>query len=289
MVRILVVGSGGQLGFELLRAEWPAGYEPTGAPRAELDVTDAVAVERAVLAIEPQLIVNAAAYTAVDRAEDEPERAFAVNRDGARNLARAGVPLIHVSTDYVFDGSRAGAHVESDAINPLGVYGASKAAGEAEVREHQARHVILRTAWVFGVHGQNFVKTMLRLGEERDRLRVVDDQRGCPTPASAIAAAIVKIAERIVEGDARFGTFHYAGAPVTTWHGFARAIFDQQRARGRRVPELEAIGSEQYPTRARRAKNSELDCSAIAGAYGLAQPSWQRGLEAVLGELGRRT
>jgi dTDP-4-dehydrorhamnose reductase len=285
---VLVVGSGGQLGFELLRASWPHGWRVIGKTHAELDVSDARAVRVALAELKPALVVNAAAYTQVDRAEDEPERAFAVNRDGAAHLADGKIPLIHVSTDYVFDGEKSGPYLESDAVAPLGVYGASKLAGEEAVRAREPRHVILRTAWVFGAHGQNFVKTMLRLAAERDIVRVVADQRGCPTPAADIARAIVRIATCIADGSASFGTFHFAGMPATSWHDFARAIFEEQRTRGGRVPELQAISSDQYPTRARRAKNSELGGDAIRKTYALEAPSWRAGLSAMLDEIGRR-
>jgi dTDP-4-dehydrorhamnose reductase len=286
---VLIAGSGGQLGFELSRARWPRDVRVIAKQRAELDITDAQSVANAVAALRPSLIVNAAAYTEVDRAEDEPERAFAVNRDGVSHLAASGVPLIHVSTDYVFDGDKKSAYREDDAPNPLGVYGASKLAGEIAVRERLEHHVIVRASWVFGAHGKNFVKTMLRLGSERDQIRVVDDQRGCPTPAAELAAALVRIAERIVRGDASFGTFHFGGAPATTWYGFAQAVFEERRARGERAPELVPITTDQFPLKAKRAQNSELDCGAILRAYGLEQPSWRAGLGAVLDELGGRT
>jgi dTDP-4-dehydrorhamnose reductase len=287
---VLVTGGAGQLGFELSRAEWPRDVRVVSRERSELDITDAAAVERAMATLRPDLIVNAAAYTDVDRAEDEPERAFAVNRDGPRHLAAAGVPLIHVSTDYVFDGEKAGAYGENDATGPLGVYGESKLAGESAIRERLTEHVVVRTSWVFGARGKNFVKTMLRLGSERDVIRVVDDQRGGPTPAAALAAAIVRIAERVLAGRGAFGTFHLGGAPAVTWFGFARAVFDEARARGQRAPELVPITTAEYPLKARRAKNSELDCTSIRRAYDIEQPSWRSGLAAVLDELvGRST
>jgi len=285
---VLVVGSGGQLGFELARACWPAGLGVVARPRAGLDITDAAALRANLAELRPKIIVNAAAYTEVDRAEDEPERAFAVNRDGAGQLARAGLPLIHVSTDYVFDGEKHDAYVESDTTRPLGVYGSSKLEGERVIRETLAEHVIVRASWVFGAHGKNFVKTMLRLASERDVVRVVDDQRGSPTPAADLASAIVRIVERVLADRGRFGTFHFGGAPATTWHGFAAAIFEEHRARGGRVPKLEAITTDQYPLKAARAKNSVLGCDAIREAYGIEQPSWRAGLGAVLDELSGR-
>jgi dTDP-4-dehydrorhamnose reductase len=288
MADVLIVGSAGQLGFELTRAAWPAGYRISGVDLAELDITDASAVARQIEARSPELIVNAAAYTAVDRSEDEAELALRVNRDGVANLARLGMPLVHVSTDYVFDGEKPGAYREQDPTAPLGVYGQTKLEGEQVLRSSLPQHVIVRTAWVFGAHGQNFVKTMLRLGAERDVVRVVDDQRGSPTPAAALAAAIVTIATAILENRATYGTFHFGGVPPVSWYGFARAIFDQQRARGGRVPELVPITTADYPTRARRGKNTALDSSAIGTAYGISPPDWRNGLCAVLEELGGR-
>jgi dTDP-4-dehydrorhamnose reductase len=289
MADVLVVGHAGQLGFELMRAKWPVGLELAGVDQAELDITDAAAVARAIDDQRPRLIVNAAAYTAVDRAEDEAEPAMSINRDGVANLARARVPMIHVSTDYVFDGEKFEPYLEDDPTGPLGVYGRTKLEGEQIVRTLLAEHVIVRTAWVFGAHGHNFVKTMLRLGAERDVVRVVNDQRGSPTPAAAIAGAIVTIAESMLERRAHYGTFHFAGVPPVSWYGFARAIFDQQEARGARVPELVPITTAEYPTRARRGKHTGLDSSAIGAAYGISPPDWQTGLMAVLDELGGRS
>ncbi len=293
-MRVLVTGRGGQLGHELGRATWPAGFEVHAPPESELDVTDAVQVARAFEKFEPGLVVNAAAYTAVDRAEQEAERAFAANRDGpdvlARRTADAGAVLLHVSTDYVFDGTKAAAYVEDDPIAPLGVYGASKAAGEERVRAALDEHVIVRTSWVFSAHGHNFVKTMLRLGSEREQLRIVDDQRGKPTPAADLARALVAVAARIAGGDrSHFGTYHYAGSPVTTWYGFAESIFELSAARGGRRPRLEPIPTSAYPTPAARPHNSELDCHRIFEAFGVQAEPWRAGLEAVLDDIKKES
>lgn len=285
MASVLVVGSAGQLGSELMRAAWPEGWRVVGVDRADVDICDPDAVSRAIEARRPELIVNASAYTAVDRAEQEPELARAVNALGPGYLASHGLPLIHVSTDYVFEGSKPEPYVESDPIGPLGVYGATKAEGEQRVRDALAEHVIVRTSWVFGAFGANFVKTMLRLGESRDVVSVVDDQVGGPTPAAAIAAALVEIARRIDERSAAFGTYHFAGTPPTSWHGFARAIFEAWRDRGGRVPELRAIASSEYPTPAKRPASSVLDSSALERSYGIAPPDWRSGLCAVLDEI----
>ena len=291
MTEVLVFGAAGQIGRELVGQAWPHGIRAVGADRGTADIVDRAAVGHAFARMRPDLVVNAAAYTAVDKAEQEPARAFAVNRDGAANLAEAcaaqSVPLIHLSTDYVFDGAKAGAYAEDDPVSPLGVYGASKEAGEAAIRARLERHVILRTAWVFGVHGQNFVKTMLRLGAERAELRIVADQHGCPTEAFDIAHAITRIAAALLRPDAapRFGTFHYAGAPATTWHGFAEAIFRRAAAAGRPVPKLTAIATADYPTPARRPANSMLATDKLERTYAIPPCDWPAALDRVLAAL----
>jgi dTDP-4-dehydrorhamnose reductase len=289
MAVVLIVGSGGQLGVELVRAVWPAGLRPAGLPRGACDIADEAAVTRVVEEIRPALIVNAAAYTAVDRAEAEPAAAFRTNRDGPAVLgtvcARRGIPLIHVSTDYVFDGAKPDGYREGDAVAPLGIYGRSKLEGEAALGAVLRDHVILRTAWVFGAQGQNFVKTMIRLGRERDSLRVVDDQRGCPTPADSLATAIAAIAAAIIDGQGCWGIYHYAGDEPVSWHGFAAAIFDRVARRTGKMPALTPIATADYPTPARRPANSILHCARIARDYGIVAPSWRAGLDRVLDEL----
>jgi dTDP-4-dehydrorhamnose reductase len=259
------------------------------AGRDELDVTDGAAVADTVARLAPRLVVNAAAYTAVDRGETEPAAAYAVNRDGPAHLARAcaltGAPLVHVSTDYVFDGTNRAAYSEDDAVAPLGVYGASKLAGEEAVRAALDRHLILRTAWVYGVDRGNFVRTILRLGAERELLRVVDDQRGSPTAAADLAGAALAVARRLLEHAppaGGFGTFHCAGGGETTWHGFAREIFRLAAARGVRVPRLEPITTADYPTPARRPANSVLDCARLARVYGIRLRPWRAALAETL-------
>jgi dTDP-4-dehydrorhamnose reductase len=287
-VRVLVFGGGGQVGFDLARARWPEGFALRALDRAEADITEPAAIAAALAAELPDLAVNLAAYTAVDRAESERERAWAVNCAGAENVARAcstrGVPLVHISTDYVFDGTKSGPYREKDPVNPLGQYGASKEAGERAVREALGAHVILRTQWVYGVAGANFVKTMLRLGRERDVVRVVADQWGGPTAAADLAHAIVAIAERIAAGSAAWGTYHYAGAGAVTWHGFAEAIFDLAAPRLGRRPKVERVATADYPTPARRPLNSVLDCGKIGRDYGIVPPPWRDGLAAMLAE-----
>jgi dTDP-4-dehydrorhamnose reductase len=287
-LRVLAFGGGGQVGFDLARARWPTGFALRSLGRAEVDVTDRAAVAAAFAREAPDLVVNLAAYTAVDRAESEPERAFAVNCGGAGNLARAAAqrraPLIQLSTDYVFDGTKAGPYREDDAANPLGVYGASKEAGERAVREATSRHVILRTQWVYGVAGTNFVKTMLRLGREREALRVVADQWGSPTAAADLATAVIAIAARVAAGPGAWGTYHYAGAGITNWHGFAEAIFDLAAPRLGRRPEIEPIATADYPTPARRPCNAVLDCGKIERNFGIEPRPWRESLAAMLDE-----
>jgi len=285
-VRTLVIGRTGQLA----RALQDAAPGLTCLGRAELDLADAAAAEAAVVAHAPELVINAAAYTAVDQAESAPDAAYAVNRDGvaalARGAARAGAALVHVSTDYVFDGGKAGEWVESDPTRPLGVYGASKLAGEAAALAAQPRVLVLRTSWVYSPWGRNFVTTMLRLAE-RERLTVVDDQRGKPTSALDLAGAILAIAPRLAAAPAGavcWGVRHYAGRGVTSWAGFAREIFARAQQAGliAAAPEVVPIPTSDYPTPARRPLNSALDCSAFERDFGIAMVDWKASLARVI-------
>jgi dTDP-4-dehydrorhamnose reductase len=276
---ILVFGAGGQVGRELMGLARRRGVAAAGLTRSEADITDTAAVEAAIRRHAPAIIINAAAYTAVDRAESEPDAAHAGNVAGPAVLAaasaRARVPLVHLSTDYVFDGTKRGAYVEDDPINPLGVYGRTKAEGEARVRAAQPHHAILRSAWVYGAYGHNFLKTMLRLATERDELRVVADQIGCPTATADIAEAILALASRLAGDVQRAGTFHFTGSGETTWHGFATEIVARQRPYSGRNPRVTAITTAEYPTPARRPLNSVLDCRRFADAFGYVPPPWQ--------------
>ena len=288
-MKLLVFGANGQIGRELCRAARPPGCDLVPLARARADIGDALAVAAAIGAERPDLVLNLAAYTAVDRAESEAEEAWRVNCEGARLIAlacrRSGAPLIQLSTDYVFDGEKREPYREDDRVHPLGVYGASKEAGEVAVRALLPEHVILRTAWVFSPFGANFLKTVLRLGRGEKPLRIVADQIGSPTPAAAIAAALVAIARAIAEDRAEWGTFHFAGMPPASWHGFAEAILDVAAPRLGRRPLLAAIATSDYPTPARRPANSVLDCGKIAAAFALSQPSWREGLAATIGEI----
>lgn len=288
---ILVVGKTGQVAYELQRGAWPAGFAVQFRDRQQLDLARSRDVSEIVIAARPDIVVNAAAYTAVDAAESDRDVAFAVNRDGPAALAEAcreiGAALVHYSTDYVFDGGKSGAYREDDAINPLSVYGASKEAGEAAIRARLDRHVIIRTAWVYSPIGRNFVKTMLRLGAERDRLGIVADQHGAPTAAADIAAATIAICRELAAGrQDGFGTFHFCGGGTTSWHGFAGEIFRGAAERGYKTPShVEPIATEAYPTPAPRPRNSVLDCAKIARIYGVASPPWQAALSVCLDEI----
>ena len=255
-MKLLVLGAGGQVGHELRRLAWPADYHVAAFDRAGVDITQGEAVAAAFERERPDIVINAAAYTAVDRAETEPDVAWAGNCTGPGHLAAAchaaGIPLIHISTDYVFDGSKQGPYREDDPVNPLGVYGRSKEAGDRAVREALPEHVILRTAWVYSAHGHNFVKTMLRVAAERPVLRVVADQIGSPTSAADIAGAIAAIVRRVAAGDRHWGTYHFAGGGAVTWHGFAEAIFELAAPWRGAPPKVEAITTADYPTPARR-------------------------------------
>jgi dTDP-4-dehydrorhamnose reductase len=288
---VLVVGRTGQVAHELQRGTWPANFAVDFLDRAQLDLARPDEARGIVTAARPQIVINAAAYTAVDAAETERDIAFAVNRDGPAALADAcreiGAPLLHFSTDYVFDGSKTGAYLEDDPINPLSAYGASKAEGETAVRARLDSHVIIRTAWVYSPIGRNFVKTMLRLGVERDKLGIVDDQHGSPTAAADIAAATIAICIALAAGrEDGFGTFHFCGGGTTSWHGFARKIFAGAAARGLKTPRLvEPIATEAYPTPAPRPHNSTLDCRKVERVYGIAAPPWRAALSACLDEI----
>lgn len=283
---ILLFGAGGQLGRELTALAAERGVALVALTRAEGDISNAAAVAAALRAHRPGLVVNAAAYTAVDRAESEKLAAFAVNAEGPAILAEATagaqVPLLHVSTDYVFDGAKSGPYVETDPVAPLGVYGASKSEGEVCIRALQPRHIILRTAWVYGVHGANFLKTMLRLAGERDVLRVVADQRGCPTATHDLAEAILAARAALLAGAEPWGTYHFAGQGETSWHGFASVIVAEQARFTGRHPSVEPITTADYPTPARRPANSVLDSSRFAATFGYRALPWQERVREVV-------
>lgn len=285
-MRILITGCHGQVGSSL--TEQLAKYENTevlALDREHLDITNQDAVNATVAEFKPSIIINAAAHTAVDKAEEEVDLSYAINRDGPKYLAQAaqsvGAAILHISTDYVFEGDKASEYVEADITNPQGVYGESKLAGEIAVAHACDKHIILRTAWVFGENGNNFVKTMLRLGENRDALSIVGDQFGGPTYAGDIAGALIQIAKRINQGDAvEYGVYHYSGLPHVSWFDFADVIFDVAVEQGvlAKKPSLTSITTDQYPTPAKRPSNSRLSNEKIVQGFSVEASDWKAAL-----------
>jgi dTDP-4-dehydrorhamnose reductase len=274
---ILLFGARGQIARELAALANARGLPLVGLTHAEADITNEVTVRAALDVHRPAVAVNCAGYTAVARAEREVDAATAGNVTGPAVLAAAcaavNVPLVHISTDYVFDGAKKGAYVETDKVNPLGVYGRTKAEGEARVREAK-RHIILRTSWVYGVYGRNFLKTVLKLAAERDELKMVADQFGCPTATADIAEAILTVVRTLGESSVS-GTFHFAGQGVTSWHGFASEIVRRQAVFTGRSPNVIEIKSAEYPSAVRRPMNSELDSSRFRAVFGYVASPWQ--------------
>lgn len=293
-MRIAVTGGPGQLVLSMAERGPLVGHEviAVGPPELDLAVPDDAAIHAALGAVRPDVIVNAAAHTAVDKAESESDLAFAINAAGAGAVARAaarlGVPLVHVSTDYVFSGDEAEPYVESDPTGPTGVYGASKLAGEQEVLSSGADAAILRTAWVYSPFGANFIKTMLRLAETRDEISVVDDQRGNPTSALDLADAVIAVAQHLVEGDDPMhrGVFHATGHGEATWADFAEAVFATSAANSGPSARVRRITTADYPTPAKRPANSRLDCTALFERHGVRLADWRSSVEAIVARLG---
>ncbi len=288
-MKLLVAGASGQLAHALVeRSRLLAGVTVTALGRPQLDLLDRASIARAIEATRPDLVINAAAYTAVDKAESDAAAAFALNRDAAAALAAAaadvGCPVVHVSTDYVFDGCKPGAYTEEDATNPMGVYGRSKCEGEAAVAAANPRHLILRTAWLYSAHGHNFLKTMLRLARERPELRVVADQHGNPTYVPHLADAILAITTQIGSGRP-WGVYHAAARGETTWHGFASAIIAAAKPLGVPQVPVASITTADYPLPAPRPANSCLDSGKLERVFGVRLPSWEQGLAECIGEL----
>lgn len=291
-MKILVTGSNGQVGSCLVKIlnQMPE-IEFLAVDRDQLDITDPDAVNKLVNEFKPDTIINAAAHTAVDKAEQEVELSYAINRDGPQFLAQAancvGAIMLHISTDYVFAGDKVGEYIETDAVAPQGIYGQSKLAGELAVAAACPRHIILRTAWVFCEAGNNFVKTMLRLAQTRDELGVVADQFGGPTYAGDIAGALLTMAQSLHNGIHDYGIYHFAGLPHVSWNQFASEIFNQANAQGiiSKVMRVNAITSDQYPTPAKRPANSKLNCQKIEQTFSIKSSDWQVALNNLKGYL----
>lgn len=285
MAKFLITGANGQVGY-CLTQQLQGKHEILAVDRDELDITDQSAVQQAVKNFRPDVIINAAAHTAVDRAETEVELSEAINVKGPQYLAESaksvGAAILHISTDYVFDGQREGKYKETDITDPQGVYGKTKLAGEEAVAKANDKFIVLRTAWVFGEHGNNFVKTMLRLAKTRDTLGVVADQIGGPTYAGDIAASLIQIAEKIIAGEeVQYGIYHFTGEPYVSWCDFAKAIFDEAVSQNvlEKAPLVNAITTADYPTPAKRPANSCLDLAKIQQAFGIQPSDWKKALK----------
>jgi dTDP-4-dehydrorhamnose reductase len=286
-MRILITGANGQIGHCLQQQLSKRNWDYLALTRAELDIVDPKAVNRIVQRFCPDVIINTAAYTAVDRAEKEQDLVYAINRDGASNLAREAKQInsaiLHISTDYVFSGDAIGAYDEGAPTNPQNVYGQSKLESEQAVITANNKHIILRTGWVFGEHGNNFVKTMIRMGRIKGSLNIVDDQEGSPTYAHDIAEALLAIVQHHSEGKSiLWGTYHYSGLPYISWFGFAEKIFSEIERAGlysKSIPQLNAITTAEYPTPAKRPLNSKLDCGKFEREFGISPSDWRSALK----------
>jgi dTDP-4-dehydrorhamnose reductase len=290
--KVLITGGTGQVGLELMRQAWPAYVEPYAPSRQMLDFSSPDSIREAINREAWSCVINSAAYTAVDAAEDNAGLAFEANCQGpawlAEATAKAGIPLIHLSTDYVFSGEASEAYSEDDPICPIGVYGASKAAGELAVSSANPRTVVIRTAWVLSPHRSNFLKTMLRLASDRPNLRVVADQLGCPTSAGDIANAVMKIALRQIEDpNAPVGTYHFVNCGKASWQELASEILRMSAANGGPSATVEAIGTAEFPTKAKRPANSQLATQKIARDYGIEPRDWRQAVADIIAELGR--
>ncbi|MGO3889785.1 MAG: dTDP-4-dehydrorhamnose reductase [Paenalcaligenes sp.] len=290
-LKVLITGANGQLGYELCRSA-PTWVELIPLTSVQLNITDEQAVNKELTRVSPDLIINAAAFTAVDKAEEDVEKAYAVNRDGIEYLGRyatgAGIPVFHVSTDYVFDGDAIEPYVENDITAPTGVYGASKLAGEQALQAVCKCSLIMRISWVFGVHGANFVKTMLRVGATRTELGVVTDQQGCPTSAASVAVVLWRLAEIYKQnGELQWGVYHFSGTPTCSWYDFAQEIFTQAGKVGllKVLPVVNMITTAQYPTPAKRPAYSVLSSEKLQTLYGVQPADWRNELTQVLKEL----
>ena len=288
-MKILVLGCNGQLGRCLYDQLEGTDYKSIYTSRAHIDITDFEATKIALLEMAPDVIINATAYTAVDKAEEDQEMANLINHLAVKNIAdicnQQGYWLIHVSTDYVFDGESDGPYKENDQTNPQGIYGETKLNGELAIQSSGCKHIIIRTAWVFSEYGNNFLKTMLRLGKEHNELNIVGDQIGCPTYAQDIASAIVQIIPQL-HLQKHCGLYHYSGDAPCSWYDFAKAIFDQAKINNLKTPiTINSIDTSAYPTPAKRPAFSVLDCSKIHNEFGIALSNWDDGIKQIIGKL----
>lgn len=289
-MKVLVTGINGQVGQEFIQSSLADKYnvEIIGYDKSSLNIADLATVQSVLNKEKPDVIINTAAYTAVDKAEEDTDLAYKVNEIGPKNLAEVcnslQIPIIHISTDYVFDGETNSPYDETDLPNPTGIYGKSKLAGEVAIQQAHPMHYIVRVAWVFGAYGNNFIKTMLRVAEQRPELSVVNDQHGGPTWAQNIAETLLKIATAKTGSNANYGIYHYTGAPQTTWHTFAINIFEQAHNQKQITakPSVIAITTQEYPTPAKRPHNSVLNCNKIKQQFNIEQSNWQVGLSNVL-------
>jgi dTDP-4-dehydrorhamnose reductase len=285
----IITGANGQVGKEIVKVFKSKGIPILPFDRKGLDISDRSRVGEIIFSEQPSLVINSAAYTAVDLAEKEQEKAFLINAEGVKNLAdtcaKVSIPLFHISTDYVFNGEKDAPYTEEDQTGPQGAYGLSKLNGEKFLIKILPEHIILRTSWVFGRYGKNFIKTILRLGSKRDELKIVSDQKGCPTPAQDVAWVLQILAEKFFkETNLSWGTYHYAGTPGVTWFEFAQAVLEEAHSLAmlKKVPVLHAVTTSEYPTPAKRPANSQLNCEKIQKTFGLEVRSWRPGLIEVL-------
>ncbi len=290
-MKLLITGAHGQLGHGIIDASQSKGFQVQAPPEEDLDITDLGKVDHVVTDLQPDIVINTAAYTQVDKAETEEALAFKINKTGCTHLARIcaenQIPLVHISTDYVFDGQKGAPYLETDPISPLGVYGRSKAEGETEIRSILKEHIIIRTSWLYGIHGQNFVKTMLGLATGQKEIRVVADQYGCPTNATDLAQTILTLCVHLYsKPKINWGTYHYCGSGVISWHTFAEKIMELTHQHlGTRTASVKPVTTAEYPTRAARPKYSALDCSRIHKHFEINPQPWQKSLEETIRQL----
>lgn len=283
-LKILLTGANGQLGCEIVELAKNLNVPLYSFTRSQLNITELDQIQRAVATIKPNYIINAAAYTAVDKAEKESELAFSINGVGVKNLAKVAgefdIPLLHISTDYVFDGQKKTPYIEEDEAQPLSIYGQSKLSGENLLRESWYKHIILRVSWVFGIFGNNFVKTIIRLAKEQKELKIIADQRGAPTYTGDIAMTLLKIIACLDKGQTQWGTYHYTGMPTLSWYEFAKKIVDEVKQHQHLLlREIIPISTLEYPYIARRPYNSELDCQKISQTFNIKPTYWFSGLK----------